>query len=156
MSKREKTVAFTALVMAVLLALVAPAAAQQKDNLEAGEVDPWTKGVSQADQDAAIVLFREGNELLKDSVFVEAVKKYRAALERWDHPAIHYNLAFALLNLDQPVLVYEHLEKAMAYGPKPLEQEKFDLAKSYKALVEKQLSRVEIVCDEPDAMVTIL
>jgi tetratricopeptide (TPR) repeat protein len=151
--------ASTALVAAVLLALAGQAYAQQpkhdKGDVEPNEVEPWSKGVSQADQEAAIVLFKEGNELLKDSVFVEAVKKYRAALKHWDHPAIHYNMAFALLNLDQPVEVYEHLEKAMEYGPEPLEQEKFELAKSYKALVEKQLSRVEISCDEADAMVTM-
>jgi hypothetical protein len=156
MMTKSKGLVWFALAAAVLLAPVATAVAQpKKDDLTSGEVDPWSKGVSQAEQEAAIVLFKEGNELLKDSVFVEAVKKYRAALEHWDHPAIHYNLAFALLNLDQPVLVYEHLQKAMTYGPEPLGDDKFELAKSYKTLVEGQLARVEISCDEPDAMVTM-
>ncbi len=33
---------------------------------------------------------------------MKAAEKYREALALWDHPAIHYNLALALLNLDQP------------------------------------------------------
>jgi hypothetical protein len=61
---------------------------------------PWVKGVSAADQSAAIELFHEGNGLLKESLFVQAAAKYREALHHWDHPGIHYNLALALLNLD--------------------------------------------------------
>lgn len=142
------------IAVAALLWGAAPASAQQGGELQGGD-RPWARGISEEKQKAALELFKEGNELLKESVFVQAADRYRKALQHWDHPAIHYNLAFCLLNLDQPVLVYEHLEKAMHYGPAPLEQEKFELAKSYKALVEKQLARIEISCEEPDAMVTM-
>jgi hypothetical protein len=120
---------------------------------EAGR--PWAKGVSPDDQKIALDLFQEGNALLKDSAFVEAAKKYRDALSHWDHPAIHYNLALALLNLDQPVEVYKHLEKAMAYGAEPLDTEKFEHAKSYKALIEKQLNHFDLVCNVAGAQVTL-
>ncbi|MFP2899129.1 hypothetical protein [Corallococcus sp. 4LFB] len=119
------------------------------------EERPWAKGISRADQDASLALFGEGNALLKESIFVQAVEKYRQALARWDHPAIHYNLALALMNLDQPVEVHEHLVAALRFGPAPLEKEKFEYARNYKTLVEKQLARVDITCATPGATVTM-
>jgi tetratricopeptide (TPR) repeat protein len=116
---------------------------------------PWAQGVSQENQQAALELFRAGNVLLKDSVFVDAIGKYRQALALWDHPAIHYNLALALLNLDQPLEVHEHLVAATKYGAAPLDTEKLEHARAYKGLIEKQLARVEIVCEEPGASVVM-
>src|SRR5688572_9697989 len=124
------------LFLVVSLALLAPAPASAQvddDRLEAVGDRPWATNVSKEDQDAAWELVREGNALLKDSIFRQAVDKYREALKRWDHPAIHYNLALALLNLDQPLEVNKHLDKAMQYGALPLEQDKFEHAKGYKA-----------------------
>lgn len=153
-----------------LLVASAPAWAQRRSGGKPGSKDAmgslgnsnaapgdrtWAEGVSEADQETAKKLFEEGNKLLRDSLFLPAVQKYREALELWDHPGIHYNLSLALMNLDQPIEVYHSLQKAMAHGPVPLDQDKFDRAKSYLALVEKQLARVEIVCDEPDAKVTM-
>ncbi|WP_223638718.1 hypothetical protein [Corallococcus sp. EGB] len=122
---------------------------------EGSEERPWAKGIPKADQDAALALFAEGNVLLKESIFVRAVEKYRLALARWDHPAIHYNLALALMNLDQPVEVHEHLVAALRFGPAPLEKEKFEYARNYKTLVERQLARVDITCATPGATVTM-
>ncbi|HEX8822268.1 MAG TPA: hypothetical protein VF794_20245 [Archangium sp.] len=116
---------------------------------------PWAKGVAKQQQEAAIALFESGNGLLKESIFIKAVENYRKALALWDHPGIHYNLALALMNLDQPIEVHEHLVAAMAYGPEPLEKEKFEYARGYKTLIEKQLARVEIACDSPGAVVTM-
>jgi hypothetical protein len=116
---------------------------------------PWAKGVPQAEQRLATELFREGNNLLKESLFVAAAEKYREALGHWNHPGVHYNLALALLNLDQPVEVFNHLEEAMKYGPTPLDADKFEHAGRYKALIEKQLARVEVSCGEPGAQVTM-
>lgn len=94
----------------------------------------------------ALDLFRDGNAALKDSLFVKAVARYREALANWDHPAIHYNLALALVNLDQPVETHEHLLAALRYGPAPLDSDKYEQALRYKALVEKQLATVKITC----------
>jgi hypothetical protein len=116
---------------------------------------PWVKGVSQAEQSAAVALFHEGNSLLKESLFVQAAAKYREALRHWDHPGIHYNLALALLNLDQPVEVYTHLEEAVKYGPLPLDIDKFDHATRYRALIEKELARVDVTCAQKGALVTM-
>jgi hypothetical protein len=128
-----------------------PAYAQPKP----AEERPWAKGVSAESQKSALELFRAGNTLLKESVFVQAAEKYRQALALWDHPAIHYNMALALLNLDQPIEVHQHLVSAMRFGAAPLDSDKFENARAYKTLIEKQLSKVELTCEAPGATVTM-
>ena len=123
------------------------ATAQQEDDR------PWAKDIPPEEQQQALALFNEGNNLLRDALFPKAVEKYREALGHWDHPAIHYNLALALVNLDQPVEMYEALDKAMAFGAAPLDADKFDRAKGYKILVEKQLALVEYSIATPGAVV---
>jgi hypothetical protein len=125
-----------------------------KDNK--GQMDrPWAEGVSLEDQEKARVLFKEGNDLLRESLFPQAVKKYRAVLEIWDHPGVHFNLSLALLNLDQPIAVHRSLEKAMKYGPGPLGADKYERAQSYFDLVSDQLGTVEITINEPQAKITL-
>ena len=127
-----------------------------KSDLPATSQDrPWARGVSPTNQQAAIERFREGNELLKESLFVQAATKYHEALKRWDHPGIHYNLALALLNLDRPVEVLAELEEAMKYGDAPLDADKYAHAHRYRLLIEKQLARVDISCEKPGATVTM-
>lgn len=137
-----------------------PAAPEEQappDDGAAGDEDstPWGQGVSAADRAAANKLFREANTLLKDSLFVEAVKKYEDALSHWKHPAIHYNLALALMNLDQPINVYRNLELALKYGSAALGEDKNESALRYKKLVEKQIARVELNCDEAGTEVVL-
>ena len=116
---------------------------------------PWAAGVSAERQEAALKYLQEGNSLLKESLFVEAAKVYRKALAEWDHPGIHYNLALALLNMDQPVEVFQHLEAAIKFGADPLDPEKLEHAKSYLRLVEKQVASVDIRCEVDGAQVTL-
>lgn len=104
---------------------------------------PWAKGVSATEQQSALSLFKEGNALLRDQFFPKAVAKYQEALGHWKHPAIYYNLALALVNLDEPLEIYDALEAAMEYGAAPLDAEKLDRAKSTMLLVEKQIGNVE-------------
>ena len=111
--------------------------------------------VSGADEKEALAAFRQGNDFLNNGLFPQAVEKYRGALVHWDHPAIHYNLALALINLDQPLDVYEQLNKAIEYGAEPLEKDKFDHAKEYLKLVEGQLADVEVSCDKVGAKVAV-
>jgi hypothetical protein len=148
---------FRSVVAALVVATFTTSAlAQPAPGTPAGESDkPWAKGVSADDQKEANALFKEGNALMRDSFFVQAVEKYRAAVGHWDHPAIHYNLAIALINLDQPLEVYASLEKALAYGDAALDEEKRELAERYMKLVSQQLSVVTVTCDVPDAKVYI-
>jgi hypothetical protein len=130
-------------------------AAPPADPLESNEETPWGKGVPIPEREAARALVREGNRLIEESLFLGAANKYREALKHWDHPAIHFNLALALINLDQPIEVYQHLEQAMQYGDGPLGPDKLENAKKYKALVEGQLARVSIECEVRGARVTM-
>lgn len=120
---------------------------------------PWVVGVSEADQAVALRMFRDGNASLNDGVFVTAVKHYREALKHWDHPAIHYNLALALMNLNQPIEVYQSLTKALKYdpkaGPAPLDADKYDRAKNYMLLAQNQVANVDVTCDKPGAKVSV-
>lgn len=116
---------------------------------------PWAVGVSESERTAALAVFHDGNGFLNDGLFVKAVDKYREALKHWDHPAIHYNLALALLNLDQPVEVYESLTKATKYGAAPLEKDKYEHAKEYLLLIEKQIADIDVSCDKPGAKVLV-
>jgi hypothetical protein len=108
--------------------------------------NPWSVGVSNEKRVQAEVLFKEGNAFLKESIFVSAVAKYREALKLWFHPNIQYNLALALMNLDQPIEVYQHLHGAVRFGAAPLGQERFEHAKNYLVLLEKQVARVKVRC----------
>jgi hypothetical protein len=114
---------------------------------------PWAKGVTPEAQLQALEVFKEGNKQLREALFPKAVETYREALKSWDHPAIHYNLALALVNLDRPVEMHEALEKAMAFGAAALESDKFDRAKNFKILVEKLLGFVEITIETPESVV---
>jgi hypothetical protein len=138
------------LVRGALLALVMLSSAAWAEDER-----PWAAGVSPEKQKVALELFREGNAALKESLFPKAAQKYREALKEWDHPAIHYNMALALLNLDQPIEVYEHLQAAMKYGVAPLDTDKFEQARRYFALTEKQVSKVKVACETAGAAVSM-
>jgi hypothetical protein len=120
-----------------------------------GDERPWARGVSPQDQKIALQMFHDGNVQLNDGVFVKAAEKYREALKHWQHPAIHYNLALALLNLDQPIEVYNSLNKAIAFGAAPLEKEKYEHAKEYLLLIQQQLADIEVSCDKKGAKVSV-
>jgi hypothetical protein len=121
-----------------------------------GDARPWANAVSDADQKAATALFHDGNEMLNNGLFAKASDKYREALKHWDHPAIHYNLALALMNLDQPIDAYENLSVSVKFGEAPLQsKDKFDHAKDYLLLLDKQIADVEVSCDKPGAKVSV-
>ena len=113
------------------------------------------KNVTKADEDCALRAFHQGNDLLNNGLFPQAVARYREALRCWDHPGIHYNLALALINLDQPIEVYEQLNEAIKYGSDPLDEGKFEHAKEYLKLVAGLLADVEVSCDKPGAKVAV-
>lgn len=113
------------------------------------------KTVSAKDEQCALAAFHQGNDLLNNGLFPQSVARYREALRCWDHPAVHYNLALALINLDQPIEVFEQLNEAIKYGNEPLGQDKFDHAKEYLKLVAGQLADIEVSCDKVGAKVAL-
>ena len=94
----------------------------------------WALGVSKDDQQRALELFSAGNKLLTDGHFEQAAKTLGDAVHAWNHPAIHYNLALALLNLGRTAEAREHFEAALAF-PGGLDADKVTLARKYRKAI---------------------
>lgn len=120
-----------------------------------GDDKPWNKGVPIATREAARQIFLEGNRLFKVPLFAQAAEQYVAALSKWKHPAFHFNLAIAQLNLRQDLAARDNLEQALAYGPEPLGQEQFQEAKKQLADVQRHLGRIRVGCPTEGAEVTL-
>lgn len=135
------------IAIACALALVAgnlPAFAQPD------EADrPWAANVDPRDQQAALGLFREGNVYFGKNEYATAVTYYRKALAAWKHPAIHGNLAVALINLEQPLPAFEHLQEALRWGPTPLDPGIYQQLLTNQRLLHTQLARIEVACPVP-------
>lgn len=129
-----------------------PGAGLKKDHVDEGTKIPE---VSPERRELATKAFQEGNSFLNDGIFPKAVERYSEAIKSWDHPAIHYNMALALMYLDRPIEQYDSLQKAIKYGPGPLEKDKFDHAREYMVLVEKQLATVEVSAQKEGARVAV-
>jgi hypothetical protein len=126
------------------------------ESLQSGGAErPWAAGVSEAQRTQALTLFHEGNGYLNDGLFGKAAQMYRAALVHWNHPAIHYNLALALLTLEQPVEVYNSLVAATQYGEAPLDKEKYQHARDLLLAYSKLVANIEVSCDKPGAKVLV-
>jgi hypothetical protein len=120
-----------------------------------GHVPPWTRGVSAERQQEARALFREGNRFFERSQYPEALEHYRKAAALWDHPAVHFNIAVCLINLDQPVEAYAHLRQSMRHGADGLGKHFQAQAVTYQKLLVGRLARLRVGCRQADAEVTL-
>ena len=109
-------------------------------------VRPWAQGVSETEQEMARALYLEGNAEFIESRFARALAKYREAIQHWDHPAIRFNMAVCLINLDQPVEAREALERSLSYGSTPLGHDAYTQGTTYRKLLDWQLSHVTATC----------
>ena len=91
---------------------------------------PWAAGVAPENQRQALELYSRGNKLFEQSKHLEALEQYRKAIEFWDHPAIRYNMAVCLINIDKYLEAFGNLEKAMAHGEEPLGKRHFGEGKA--------------------------
>lgn len=134
------------LALVVVLALPGVALAEPR---------PWAEGVPAETQAKALRLFRLGNSLFEESKYSLALARYREALDAWDHPAIRFNAAVALIHLDQPLIAYEHLEAALRWGAAPFEAKTHEQAQIYRKLLAGQIAELEVTCGEPGAEVLL-
>jgi tetratricopeptide (TPR) repeat protein len=116
---------------------------------------PWARGVSEAQKATAQRLLGEGNELFVQSKYREALERYQQAIAAWDHPSIRFNMARALIALDRPLDAYEAIEKALAYGKEPLEDQFYTEAINYRTLLEKQIATVEVTCTQARVAISL-
>jgi hypothetical protein len=119
------------------------------------ESRPWAIGVPESEQALAFELYAAGNEEFLESRFVQALAKYKKAIQHWDHPAIRYNMAVALIHLDQPVAARDNLVRSLAHGPSALDGVAYTQALTYRKLLDAQLAHVTIICQDPAAEVTL-
>jgi hypothetical protein len=143
--------------IAVGLCASTPVSAQPaRDLIVTGDDDrPWNRGVALEERRAARQLFLEGNRLFRIPLFARAAEQYTLALARWRHPAFHFNLAIAQLNLSQEVDARENLARAIEYGEAPLGGSEFQEARDQLAQVERQLGRIRVTCHTPGAQVSL-
>jgi hypothetical protein len=144
--------------VACALALpVRPASAQSAAAaaVNVDETRPWAVGVAKADQDAALELYAAGNREFAESRFAQALAKYKEALQHWDHPAIRFNMAVCLINLDQPLEAHDNLEHSLAYGEPPLGPDAYGQGLTYRKLLAAQLGRLTVACPQPGTQVSL-
>jgi hypothetical protein len=153
--KRIALVCLIALPLVAAAAPKKPAPAPQPPPAASEPERPWARGVAKEDQDRALALFKEGNQLFEESQHAEALAKYRAALAAWDHPAIRYNTAVALIHLNEPLDAFDNLERALVYGDQALGAETYAQALTYKKLLLGQLAELQVGCDEAGAEVML-
>lgn len=141
-------------VLAVIAALAsAGVASAQPEAVD--ENAPWARDVSPERREQARRLLEEGNALFVQSRFPEALAKYEEAVAAWDHPAIRYNIARALIALDRPVEAYENVEKALAYGAAPLKEQVFAEAQNYERLLRRQIAEMEVRCEQAGVRISV-
>jgi hypothetical protein len=116
---------------------------------------PWAAGVPEAEQTTALAMYREGNTEFQESRYAQALVKYRDALKHWDHPAIRFNMAVCLVNLDQPLEAYEHLTAALKYNDAPIGADAYAQGLTYKKLLLGQLANLKVTSDVDGAEVTL-
>lgn len=116
---------------------------------------PWAEGTTEAARARARDLYEHGNRLLADGLFSAAASKYRQALTDWQHPGIHYHLMLALINLDRPIEAFASAGESLRYGEAALGPEHYRDAMVLRAVLARQVAEIEVVCDEPGAIVTL-
>lgn len=122
---------------------------------EREEDKPWNRTTTPEIRLAAKELFTEGNRLFRIPLFHQAAAKYTLALRTYDHPALHYNLALAQLNLGQDVDAREHLERALQYGADLLGTAQYEEGQRQLRELETQLGKITVSCPTPGTVVTL-
>jgi hypothetical protein len=135
-------------VVLCMIALARAAAADERAR-------PWAEGVPAEQQEAALRLFRDGNDAFGQSEYAEAARLYREALVSWDHPAIRGNLAVSLIHLDQPIEAYQHLELALRYGAAPFDETHYQQLVTNRKLLLGQIATVRVASRIDGAQVTL-
>lgn len=156
-----RTAAITALALS--LAGASPAWAQDAPEPRpespaapnAAPGDPAPAG-AETPQGEAQRLYALGNERFVERDYTEALEHYLQALERWDHPAIRFNVAECYISLVQPLKAYENLTVALASGPKALESEAhYQRGVQLKERLIAQLGRLTIESKVENIKVTL-
>jgi hypothetical protein len=143
------------LALAVARASAQPAVMPEPSAASLDSDRPWAIGVPDAEQATARVLYAAGNDEFAESRFAQALAKYKEAIQHWDHPAIRFNMAVCLINLDRLLEASDSLERSLAYGAVALDSEAYKQGLTYRKLLDSQLAHVKIRCAEPGSVVSL-
>lgn len=116
---------------------------------------PWAVGVSAVRRATALRHFKAGNHFFERSQYAKALAEYRKAIPQWDHPAIRYNMAVCLINVDRYLEAHHSLTRALRYGARPLGPQLHAQALTSRKLLLGRLARIRVACSEPDAQVSV-
>ncbi|HEY1816147.1 MAG TPA: hypothetical protein VGG74_27555 [Kofleriaceae bacterium] len=114
-----------------------------KDHASAKE-GAWSEGVSKKHQKQAFEHFDAGNQLVAQGKYTDALVEYEAAITKWDHPAIEFNMMLCLFHMRQLLDAWDHLEKSLQYGQEPLGKDIYDQAMTYRDLLDAALAQIEV------------
>jgi hypothetical protein len=112
-------------------------------------------------QRTALALMAEAKALAEEFLLNDAIKKYREALEYWDHPIIHYNLSRLLNALERPLEAYQSVERALRPGPVPLSEDPVQAKKIHAHLLRlrdqlrARLVEIQIASAEPEVELSV-
>ena len=116
---------------------------------------PWAKGVPEQEQALALGLYLAGNQEFTESRFAQALAKYKEAVRHWDNPAIRFNMAISLINLDEPVEAKDNLERSLVYGEAALGADLYNQGLTYRKLLDAQLVHLTLASADAGARVTL-
>jgi hypothetical protein len=138
------------IIAIAIVALVTSAHAEPTDAPK-----PWASGVPEAEQTQALEIYQRGNAQFEEAHYTDALALYREAITHWDHPAIRFNMAVCLVNLDQPLEAHEDIEKALQFGATPLGNASYEQGLTYRKLLLAQLATIDVKSKEPHAEVAL-
>ncbi len=115
----------------------------------------WAVGVTDEQKARAKVALDEGNVLLLNKQYADALAKYQTAIAEWDHPAIRFNIVRCLIQLDRLVEASDNLKLALAYGAAPLDEAIYNEALGYEKLLATQIGELVVACDQRDVKLTL-
>lgn len=156
---RRAPVSARAMIICGLVVIAAPDAAVAQGQA-ASDQEPWSEGISVEDRRQAEDLYEEGNGLLEQGLFAEALVKYREALVHWEeHPRIHYKIVAVLELLGQfdvdPAAAYEHVRRALRHDGKGLDADLLDKARGFARSLRARLVELQVRCDQPGVAIEL-
>lgn len=143
------------LAVAIATGILLAAAPDGRADADRRPVTAWSKGVPEAAQRRALQLFQDGNVFLEQAKYTEAIPKYELALAAWDHPNIRFNIAICFMNMRQPLIAWDHLQRALRFGDAPLGKRLYNEALTYQAALEASLAELKVTSTQPDVKVMV-
>lgn len=116
----------------------------------------WAQSVSPDARERASDLVRCGNEAFYDKAAPgAAIRLYREALEHWDHPGIHLNLAIVYLYMDRKLEAFDSLEQALRHGAAPFEPREYQRALVYQRQLRQDIAEIDISGADKATVITV-